>query len=110
MLEMPQLIQTWKEVSYIIYETNLGDVGLTISREDMDVDGRSGRNRRRVYQAEGVEIVQYVCRALLGAHSKEDGVHNICQVSFNARMCSKYLYQILNRMHVTVPLMMATFP
>lgn len=103
MLEMPQLIQTWKEVSYIIYGTDLEDVGLTISREDMVVGGRSGRNKLRVYQAEREEIVQYVCRAHLGAHSKEVGVHNICQLSFNAWMCSKYLYQILNRMHVTAP-------
>lgn len=103
MLEMPQLIQTWKEVSYTIFYTNIDDVGLTISREDMVADGRSGRNRLRVYQTEGVEIVQYVYRALLGAHSKEDGVHNICQLSFNAWMCSTYLYQILNRMHVIAP-------
>ena len=69
----------------------------------MVVDGRSGPNKLRVFQTEGVGIVQYVCRALSGAHSKEDGVHNTCQLSFNALMCSKYLYRILNRMHVTAP-------
>lgn len=95
------MIQTWKEVSFIISNTSLEGDRLTITREGMVVDGRSGRNKLRVYQTEGVEIVQYVCRALSGAHSKGDGVHNICQLSDNAWMCSKYLYQILNRMHVT---------
>ncbi|KFY84489.1 hypothetical protein V500_09282 [Pseudogymnoascus sp. VKM F-4518 (FW-2643)] len=59
MLEMPQLIQTWKEVSNIISDTNLEDVGLTISREDMVVDGRSGRNRLRNLKSSVFMVTYY---------------------------------------------------
>lgn len=101
MLEMPQMIQTWKEVSHIVFDLNYKNFGLTTCSEGMAVDGRNGPNKRGVYQAEGMESVQYVCRALLGAHCKEDGVHIICQLSSNAWLCSTSLYQNLSRIYVT---------
>lgn len=49
MLDMPQMIQTWKEVSHP-KGLNTGTLLIVTCSEDMVVDGRSGLNKRCYYE------------------------------------------------------------
>lgn len=44
MLEMPQMIQTWKEVAHQSFSSNLSELTQTLRSVVMDVDGRNGPN------------------------------------------------------------------
>lgn len=75
MLQMPQMIQTWKEVC--ISGLGMSTVTNTGYREVTDVDGRNGRNKSFVLAASGISGLRWL--ALLveivhGTHSMVTGV------------------------------------
>lgn len=86
------MIQTWKEVSYTLYDTLWRCTWLTNNREDTVVDGRSGRNRLYAYNVErNGSCTICLSRRIMGAHSKGDGVIKFWRPSLNAWMYSTYI-------------------
>lgn len=93
------MIQTWKEVSLTPCGVLGKCSGLTNSREDMVVGGRSGQNSLYAYEiARNGRCTTCHPQHIMGAHSKEDGVMNFWGLGLTARMYStcRYLYQSLN--------------
>lgn len=78
MLEMPQMIQTWKEVS-IFPSLEQHTVADYLCREVTAVDGRSGRNRRIISEeqrfVQNSPSMYYVWEPALQAYAGRIAVH-----------------------------------
>lgn len=75
MLEMPQMIQTWKEVRLILLiMRNCKWKANNYNREDMDVDGRSGQNKRLTHQCRERDCTTCHQQHITGAQCRKAGV------------------------------------
>lgn len=108
MLEMPQMIQTWKEVCFPM-ATHVQDRLLILDcREVMVVDGRSGQNRydNEVYLAQYQPCSEATrcTNTIFGVAAWEMAFHNIvgwCKDAPSILRAEKYLRYTLGRISKT---------
>jgi hypothetical protein len=84
MLDMPQMIQTWKEVRFPYASENLDEMLIHNCRGVMVVDGRNGRNKQRGRHRLGQEQLSVrdyrVYEHRVGNECIGRGVTNHCQL------------------------------
>jgi hypothetical protein len=102
MLEMPQMVQTWKEVSFVMFYIKGNGANISC-REVMVVDGRSGRRNREVDI--GCIIVGMDCISIIRSVERMHtiGVRNKCNCTSSLLGCLAFgkskLLRSIRRFH-----------